>query len=344
VCIAVGLFLPAVRTIYLSFRGGEQGAGGFTLDHYESVLGDDAVLNVEGASDILTSRLFFAGLVLVAVALLARRRRPAGPAAGSAGPVGPPWRSPWITIAMVLGVLALLFAVFGSLRAVIWNNLWWLVTVTVLATSLGLVLAALADRSRGRSAARTLLLVPLVISMVAATVIWTYVYNVPGPSHSPGSLNAVLGWFGAGPVDFLHGPDVIPWNNLFQMVVMIWIETGFAMVVLTAAVTSVPTDVVEAARVDGAKDAQIFRRITLPQIVPALVIVIATLMVTATRVFDIVKVGTNGQDGTDVLANRMYENLRTGALTTSSTFAVLLLVLALPVVWFAARRAKASAR
>ena len=91
----------------------------------------------------------------------------------------------------------------------------------------------------------------------------------------------MLGWFGAGPVDVLHGPDVVPWNNVFLMVVMIWIETGFALVVLSVAIASIPDDVIEAARVDGARHNQVFWRITLPQIVPTLLVVIATLVVTA---------------------------------------------------------------
>ena len=272
-CVTVGLFVPTIRTIYMSVRGGDEGDGGFTLDHYRTVLGDDSVISFHGVSGIWTSRLFFAALLLVGLALvLARRqasRRPDTHGAVTA------WRSPAAAIALALGVLALLFAVFTTLRGVIWNNLWWLVTVTVFATSLGLGLAALADRSRGRAAVRTLLLLPLVISMVSASVIWSYVYGVPRTGQAPGGLNAVLGWFGAGPVDVLHGPDVVPWNNVFLMVVMIWIETGFAMVVLSAAISAIPDGVVEAARVDGARHSQVFWRITLPQIVPALLVVIA---------------------------------------------------------------------
>ena len=242
-------------------------------------------------------------------------------------------------------MVALLFAVFTTLRGVVWNNLWWLVTVTVGAASLGLALAALADRSRGRAAVRTLLLLPLAISMVSASVIWTYVYGGPGAGQAARGAERGARLVRA-PARSTSSTDRMscPWNNVFLMVVMIWIETGFAMVVLSAAIDAIPADVVEAARVDGARSSQVFWRITLPQIVPALLVVIATLVVTAGRVFDLVKVGTGGQLGTDVLANRMYENLRNGALTTSSTFGVLVLVLALPVLWFALRRTKAALR
>jgi alpha-glucoside transport system permease protein len=157
-------------------------------------------------------------------------------------------------------------------------------------------------------------------------------------------LNSVLDLFGVKQIDFMRSANIIPWNNLFIMIIMIWIQTGFAMVVLSAAVKSVPSELIEAAKVDGASDVQVFWRITLPQIIPTLLVVITTLIVTVMKIFDIVKATTNGAFGTDVLANRMYTNLRDGNFTMSSTFSVIILVLVAPVIWWNFRRNREEQR
>jgi alpha-glucoside transport system permease protein len=169
-------------------------------------------------------------------------------------------------------------------------------------------------------------------------------YNLPSAGQSPGLLNLVIGWFGMKPIDFVAGANIIPWNNFFIMIIMIWIQTGFALVVLSAAIKAVPAELIEAAKVDGASDVQIFWRITVPQIIPTLIVVVTTLIVTIMKIFDLVKATTNGNFSTDVLANRMYENLRNGAFTISSTFAVLIFILVLPVMWFNFRRTKQEVR
>jgi alpha-glucoside transport system permease protein len=208
----------------------------------------------------------------------------------------------------------------------------------------GLALAVLADRSRSESAAMTLIFMPMAISMVGAAIIWSYMYNLPVRGHSPGLLNEVIGWFGIDPIDFLRDGSIIPWNNFFIMVIMIWIQTGFAMVVLSAAIKGVPSELIEAAKVDGANDVQVFWRITIPQIWPTILVVITTLVVTIMKVFDLVKATTNGNFDTDVLANRMYDNLRDGNFTQSSTFAAIILFLVIPVLWFNLRRGKEAAK
>jgi ABC-type sugar transport system permease subunit len=123
-------------------------------------------------------------------------------------------------------------------------------------------------------------------------------------------------------------------------VIMIWIQTGFAMVVLSASIKAVPTELIEAAHVDGATEAQTFWRITLPQIAPTIAVVVTTLIVTVMKVFDLVKATTNGNFDTDVLANRMYEGLRQGNFALSSTFATLILVLVVPVMIVNFRRGR----
>jgi alpha-glucoside transport system permease protein len=189
-----------------------------------------------------------------------------------------------------------------------------------------------------------LIFMPMAISMVGAAIIWSYMYNLPVRGQSPGLLNEVIGWFGMEPVDFLRQASIIPWNNFFLMVIMIWIQTGFAMVVLSAAIKGVPSELIEAAKVDGANDVQVFSRITIPQIWPTILVVITTLVVSIMKVFDLVKATTNGNFDTDVLANRMYDNLRDGNFTLSSTFASIILVLVIPVLWFNLRRGKEASR
>jgi alpha-glucoside transport system permease protein len=304
-------------------------------------LGDDTVVNFDGAGDILTSWLFRIAVLLVVFALGAAwisARRIAG--------VGGPRLSlsgPAPATLLVFGVIALLFAIFSTMRGVLWNNLWWVAAVTGLSTVVGLLLAVLADRSRGETAAKTLIFMPMAISMVGAAVIWSFVYNLPSAGQSPGLLNAIIGGLGVDQLDFVRSGRIIPWNNFFIMIIMIWIQTGFAMVVLSAAIKSVPTELIEAAKVDGANDAQVFWRITLPQIATTVAVVVTTLIVTVMKVFDLVKATTNGNFDTDVLANRMYEGLRNGNFSQSSTFAVIILLLVVPVIWVNFRRARKEA-
>jgi alpha-glucoside transport system permease protein len=252
--------------------------------------------------------------------------------------------SPTSMLLLTVAVITVLMAVFSTLRGIIWNNLWWVVAVTGLSTVFGLALAVLADRSRNENAAKTLIFMPMAISMVGAAIIWSYIYNLPVRGQTPGLLNEVIGWVGIGPYDFLRDPDIIPWNNFFIMVIMIWIQTGFAMVVLSAAIKSVPAELIEAAKVDGANDMQVFWRITVPQITSTIVVVVTTLIVTVMKIFDLVKATTNGNFDTDVLANRMYDNLRDGNFSLSSTFAVIVLLLVAPVMIFNFRRAKEVVR
>ncbi|MGD9705204.1 MAG: carbohydrate ABC transporter permease [Acidimicrobiia bacterium] len=334
--LLIGLVVPALRTIYLSFRSGRRGEVSWTLENYRSTLSDDNVLSFDNFGHIFTSWLFIAAVIMVVIAVVAAwlsGRKGLGTDRSI------DLSSPWSTLLIVAAMIAVLMAVFSTLRGIIWNNLWWVVAVTGLSTVLGLALAVLADRSRSETAAKTMIFMPMAISMVGAAIIWSYMYNLSGVvGQSPGLLNEVIGWFGIDPIDFLRDADIVPWNNFFIMIIMIWIQTGFAMVVLSAAIKSVPAELIEAAKVDGANDMQVFWRITVPQITPTIIVVVTTLIVTVMKVFDLVKATTNGNFDTDVLANRMYDNLRDGNFTLSSTFAVMVLVLVLPVMVFNFRR------
>jgi ABC-type sugar transport system permease subunit len=342
------LIVPAGRTIGLSFRAGRRGDEGFSLESWKNALTDRNVISFEGAADILTSRLFlFAVVVLVAAGIVAWRSgsgRGDGVAGdGEAGGGGIASRfdvaHPVASTGIAIAVICLLLAVFSTLRGIIWNNLWWVAAVAGLATLFGLGLAVLADRSRNETAAKTLIFMPMAISLVGAAIIWKYVYDTPGAGQAEGLLNIL--WPGD-PIDFLRGTSgtgtIAPWNNFFIMVIMIWIQAGFAMVVLSAAIKGVPTELLEAARVDGANEIQVFWRITLPQIIPTVAVVVTTLTITVLKIFDLVKATTGGTAGTDVLANRMYDGLRNGNFTSSATFAVMILVLVLPVMWINIRR------
>jgi alpha-glucoside transport system permease protein len=335
--LVIGLLAPAIRTVWLSLHAGNRGEGGWTLDNWTGVLQDDGVVNFNNVGGIFTSRLFFAALLLGAIAVYAAARG-ARKATGTGG--GLDFSSPGASIAIIVAIVALLFAVFTALRGVLWNNLWWVVAVTGLATVIGLGLAVLADRSKRETAAKTFIFMPMAISMVGAAIIWTYMYNLPIRGQSPGLLNAFLELIGMDPVDFLRSSSIAPWNNFFIMVIMIWIQTGFAMVVLSAAIKSVPAELIEAAKVDGANDTQVFWKITLPQIKTTVLVVVVTLVITVMKVFDLVKATTGGNFDTDVLANRMYENLRNGNFVLSSTFAVFILILVIPVIWYNARRGR----
>ena len=334
-----GLIVPAIRTIVLSFSGGRRGEEGFTLDNWTNLLGDEGVISFEGARDILTSRLSIAG-VLLAVIGIGAARHSVGEDIEGQGRRGLDLDNPVARMTLAAAVLAFLFAVFSTLRGVIWNNLWWVVVVAGFATVIGLGIAVLADRSKRETLAKTLIFMPFALSLVGAAVIWKYVYDTPGSGQAEGLLNVL--WPGR-PIDFIRGTKsgggtIAPWNNFFIMVIMIWIQAGFAMVVLSAAIKGVPDELSEAARVDGANEGQVFWRVVLPQIVGTIMVVITTLTITVLKIFDLVKATTGGAADTDVLANRVYDGLRNGNFTVSATFAVMILLLVLPIMYVNIRR------
>ncbi|MBZ0300366.1 MAG: sugar ABC transporter permease [Anaerolineae bacterium] len=189
-------------------------------------------------------------------------------------------------------------------RISIRNNLGWLLIVPFTSTALGLLIAALADRVKWESAAKSLIFMPMAISFVGASVIWKFMYAFrPVQFPQIGTLNAIVVGLGGQPLTWYTEP---PWNNLALMVILIWIQAGFAMVLLSAAMKGVPEELVEAARIDGASEIQVFFRILLPQIVGAITVVMTTILIAVLNTFDIVYTMTNGQFQTEVLANYMY--------------------------------------
>jgi ABC-type sugar transport system permease subunit len=335
VFLGFGLVWPTVRTVYLSFRGGPDGERGFTFDNYTNVFTDSRYFSFNNWDHIFTSRLFFLAALLffAAVAYVAVAKAKDRQA-------GIEYTAPVPSIAVVAAAVLLLLAVFSTLQGTIWNNLWWVVTVAGLSTLLGLMLAILADRANGEKVAKSLIFMPAAISFVGAAVIWRYVYYRNTSREDIGLLNNVLTSTGLmdEPIDFYTSASIIPWNNFFIMIIMIWIQVGFALVVLSAAVKSVPSETLEAARIDGASELQSVWRVVIPQVWPTVVVVLTTLTVVVMKVFDLVKATTNGRSRTDVLANTMYENLRDSNFTGSATFAVIIVVLVLPIVFINVRR------
>jgi alpha-glucoside transport system permease protein len=335
VFLGAGLVWPTLRTIYLSLRGGRDGEDGFTFDNYTNVFTDDRYFSFDGWTGIFSSRLFVIGAILVFLAVayvVVQRQRNPG--------TGFDTRAPVPSIAVVAAAIALMLAIFSTLQGTVWNNLWWVVTVTGLSTILGLIIAILADRSRGEVVAKSLIFMPVAISFVGAAVIWRYVYYRNTSREDIGLLNHVLTSTGLldEPIDFYTSASIIPWNNFFIMIIMIWIQTGFALVVLSAALKGVPADTIEASKIDGASELQTLWRVVIPQLRNTIIVVVTTLVVTVMKVFDLVKATTNGRSNTDVLANTMYENLRDSNFTLSATFAVVIVILVLPIMLINVRR------
>ena len=214
------------------------------------------------------------------------------------------------------------------------NNMLWLIIVPAGATAFGLLAAQLTDRIKWGAIAKSLIFMPMAISFVGAAVIFKLVYDArPEDVAQIGILNAVyLQLGGAEPVTWLTVPF---WNNLFLMVVLIWIQTGFAMVILSAALRGIPEETIEAAIVDGANPFQIFFKIKVPQIAGTIVVVWTTITIVVLKVFDIVFAMTNGQWETQVLANFMYDKLfRANDWGVGSASAMVIMLLVTPIlVW-----------
>ncbi|AWI83462.1 alpha-glucoside ABC transporter permease [Alloyangia pacifica] len=213
------------------------------------------------------------------------------------------------------------------------NNMLWLIVVPAASTGFGLLAAQLTDRIRWGNLAKSLIFMPMAISFVGASVIWKLVYDFrPIGQEQIGILNAVWVWLGGEPQTWL---TITPWNNFLLMVVLVWIQTGFAMVILGAALRGIPEETVEAAIVDGANPFQIFFNIKVPQIRSTIVVVWTTITLVVLKVFDIVLAMTNGQWQTQVLANYMYDKLfRAFDWGVGSAAAMVIMLLVSPIlVW-----------
>jgi len=229
----------------------------------------------------------------------------------------------------------------GNFQRSILNNVLWLIIVPSFATAFGLVIAVLADRLWWGNIAKSLVFMPMAISFVGASVIWKFVYDYRGEAeHQIGVLNALVTALGLPPQAWITLPF---WNSIFLMIILIWIQTGFAMVILSAALRGIPEETLEAARIDGANDFQIFFGIMIPQIWGTIVVVWTTITIVVLKVFDIIFAMTNGQWDTEVLANLMFKwmfvNFDYGR---GSTIAVIIMLAVLPIMVWNIRRANAE--
>ncbi|MDH3753385.1 MAG: sugar ABC transporter permease [Acidimicrobiia bacterium] len=400
------LVVPAIRTMYLSFLDND--AADFVwFDNYVDTFRDPISWDSSDWTNMFTSWPFIIGVVLLVIFVLVGTYTKR--TTGKTVELGSASMAP-----LVIGGLFLAFGVFTALRGTIVNNLWWVVVVTAFSTGLGLAVAVLADNVKFEKVAKSVIFMPMAISLVGAAVIWRFMYVARDSTKTqtgvmnavwvglgklstgsgiptiivgvlvtivflallmavaralvtqsyaravvPGVFAILLGWFvirywgifGGGiggqkinsagvvvgdPINFVQDP---PYNNFWLMVVLIWIQTGFSMVILSAAIKAVPTELIEAARVDGATPSQIFWRVTLPQISTTIGVVVTTLIVLVMKVYDIVKVMTNGNFGTQVLANDMFQQaFQFTNIGRGASLATLLFLLVLPVMIFNIRR------
>jgi alpha-glucoside transport system permease protein len=236
-----------------------------------------------------------------------------------------------------------------AFRATLFNTLLWILVVPAAVVVLGLLVAVLADRlaTRGENAVKTLIFMPMAISMVGAAVVWGLVYDYRPPGRPQvGMLNGILDGFGAGPVAWLQ-ENTLHFNSFLLMVMLLWMNVGFAMVLLSAAVKGVPTETLEAARIDGANERSVYFSVVLPQIKGTIVTVFITVLIGVMKVFDIVFVMTNGNFDTNIIGNEFYlqffNNNNQGA---AAAIAVMLMLAVIPIMIYQVRhfRAEEAAR
>ena len=223
------------------------------------------------------------------------------------------------------------------------NNVLWVIILTGLTVGFGTLIAVLVDRVRYEPVAKAIIFLPLAISMVAASVIWRFMfeYQPPGETQT-GTLNAVAGIFGLGPVAWLQIQD-FSFNTVLLIIVMAWIWTGFCMVIISASLKGISVELMEAARVDGATEWQVFRKIVFPLLLPTLAVVATTVVITALKAFDIVYVMTGGNYDTQVMAQNMIDQMFVnGNFGRASAVAVVLLLTIVPVMALNVRRFQAQ--
>ncbi len=225
----------------------------------------------------------------------------------------------------------------SAFRTAVFNNLLWVLVVPAMATFFGLLIAQLTDRLSWGNIAKSLIFMPMAISFVGASLIWKFVYSA---NPDIGIINALRTSAGMVALDPLQ---VRFWNNFFLMFILIWIQTGFAMVILSAALRGIPEETIEAAIIDGANPFQVFFKIKVPQIMGTIVVVWTTITILVLKVFDIVYTMTGGNFGTHILPSYMMTYMfRDDGRATAVAFVIMLLVL--PVMVWNIRQARQEMR
>jgi len=225
-----------------------------------------------------------------------------------------------------------------EIQVVLRNTALWVVFVPLISTVIGLSIAYMTDRMKRAGVIKSLVFMPMAISFVGASVIWGFLYNFePNPDKPEiGLLNAIARQIGIEPRNWLLEA---PANTFFLIAVLVWIQTGFAMVILSAAMKNVPDEIVEAAMLDGASSWRRFIQVTLPMIRSTLVVVLTTITIGTLKVFDIVRTMTGGNFQTNVIANEMYsQSFRQLNYGQGSALAVILFVAVVPIIWYNVRQ------
>jgi alpha-glucoside transport system permease protein len=222
------------------------------------------------------------------------------------------------------------------------NFLFWIAIATPLTVISGLLIAVLADRSRFERVAKSLIFMPMAISFVGASVIWNFVYEVkPAGADQVGLLNAIVVALGGQPHGWTNYTAISPWNNLFLVIIVLWLQTGFAMVLFSAAIKGIPEELLEASRVDGASEIQTFFKIIIPSILGTIITVTTTIIIFTLKIFDVVWVMTGGQFGTDVIATQFYrQSFIARNAGYGSAIAIVLLIAVIPVMVYNLRQMK----
>jgi alpha-glucoside transport system permease protein len=220
------------------------------------------------------------------------------------------------------------------------NNLMWIIFGSTLSVVAGLIIAVLADRSKAERFSKSMIFLPMAISFVGASVIWNFVYEVrPANAAQIGVLNAVTVALGGEPHLWDKWVAIAPWNNLFLIVIVVWLQAGFSMVLFSAALKGIPEELLEAARVDGANEIQIFFRVMIPYIRGTIITVWTTVVIFTLKIFDVVWVMTGGNFSTEVIATQFY---RQSFVARNSGFgsaiAIILLVAVIPVMVYNLRQ------
>ncbi len=220
-----------------------------------------------------------------------------------------------------------------TMRLAFLNNLEWLILGTSLSLIFGLLFALLSEKSRFEKLAKSLIFLPMAISFVGAGVIWKFIYAFrPAGEAQIGLLNALVTALGGPPVNWIV---LRPWNTIFLIVILVWLQTGYAMVILSAAIKGVPVTLKEAARIDGASEWRIVFQIIIPSIKGSLVTVGTTILIVTLKVFDIVYAMTNGLFGTEVLASQQYKQMfKFLNYGRGSAIAIVILIAVIPVMWY----------
>ncbi len=217
------------------------------------------------------------------------------------------------------------------------NNLLWLVLGTGLAVAMGLIVALLTDRSKMERLGKALIFLPMAISFVGAGIIWKFVYAYkPVGMEQIGVLNAFVSALGGDPVGWI---TIRPWNTIFLIIIFVWLQTGFAMVVFSAAIKGVPNELLEAARIDGATEIRIIFSVIIPFIRGTIVTISTTILLLTLKIFDIVYAMTNGLYGTEVLASQQYKQMfKFLHYGRGSSIALVILIAVIPVIWYNLRQ------